>query len=754
MEGVARVLGFSRIVCHPAIGLAGGFCLMWEQDVNLNIVSSSRGSFEAMVWDCQSRDHWMMCATYGTPYSSEKSSFWSDMSSRVSNCDIPWVVIGDLSCIGSPEEKIGGRRVTHTELKWLTEFMEDTGGVDIRCKGGKFTWHSKRFKDGLIRERALAKWKKNFFGEMDTVIRSLEERISWTQKQQLEKSLIEEELDLNEKLSLAWKCKEDKWRQKEVNQDLVAIPSAEKIRGIVFELHPLKAQGPDGFLGCFFRKYWEIVRPLVIEATQEFFCTGVLNPLVNHTFICLIPKVDHPELIEQFKPISLCNFQYKVIAKILSNRLRPVMEDLVSPVQSAFIPGRWIAETSILIQELVHKICRMKGKGGLMAIKLDMHKAYDKMEWSFLDKVLERNGFSEKARSLLVACVAGVSYSVLLNGNPLKKFVPYRGLRQGDPLSPFLFLLWQEVLSKLILNAEGRGSLAMAADEKLIDVWRQPWIPLLKYDEFRQLMEQLRSRRYTFKTLADLSNGISWNEEIVVQIFGESLGKRILEIPRLSFPHKDQIIWKENNNDAFSVKSAYWVDQGYRMNPKKDIWKMIWKGEIHPRLSMSLWRFLNEAIPIRNKLPFAGDKQCLLCGNFPGSSMIEFVERVLMAIPSSTCASFLVYMACVFEEVWRLRNGTLFKGVQTSLLPAIMRIRKKFCDFMSHPEIVETNLSVPKRPFCKTSKDFDFVLTNAAWSADLAGLAVVMINVEDGPWMYKVELATAGSALEAETKAI
>uniref|UniRef100_A0A803P8P8 Reverse transcriptase domain-containing protein n=1 Tax=Cannabis sativa TaxID=3483 RepID=A0A803P8P8_CANSA len=106
--------------------------------------------------------------------------------------------------------------------------------------------------------------------------------------------------------------------------------------------------------------------------------------------------------MEQFRPISLCNFLYKVVAKIISNRLFPVMDDLVSSLQAAFILGRWIAESSIMTQEIVHKIQQKKRKGGLMEIKLDMFKAYDKMEWSFIHRVLLANGFDERSYNLFM----------------------------------------------------------------------------------------------------------------------------------------------------------------------------------------------------------------------------------------------------------------------------------------------------------------------------------------------------------------
>ncbi|KAM6583865.1 hypothetical protein CsatB_010867 [Cannabis sativa] len=140
------------------------------------------------------------------------------------------------------------------------------------------------------------------------------------------------------------------------NISFAECPTFQEVREVVFELHPLKAPGPDGLSGCFYRRYWDIVGKDVCSAVREFFQSGRLNPKLNYSFTFLIPKVENSTKMEQFRPISLCNFVYKIIAKILSNRLRPLMERLISPYQSAFIPGRWIAEASILTQEIVHTI--------------------------------------------------------------------------------------------------------------------------------------------------------------------------------------------------------------------------------------------------------------------------------------------------------------------------------------------------------------------------------------------------------------
>uniref|UniRef100_A0A803P9D2 DUF4283 domain-containing protein n=1 Tax=Cannabis sativa TaxID=3483 RepID=A0A803P9D2_CANSA len=136
----------------------------------------------------------------------------------------------------------------------------------------------------------------------------------------------------------------------EDNVLFISIPTSEEIRATIFELHPLKVPGPNGFSGCFFHMFWIVVGDNVYE-------------------------VDHPDHIDQFRPISLRNFSYKIIAKILTDRLTRVMDDLISPIQSTFILGRWIVKSSILTQELVHKIKHKRGNGGLMALKLDMPKA-------------------------------------------------------------------------------------------------------------------------------------------------------------------------------------------------------------------------------------------------------------------------------------------------------------------------------------------------------------------------------------------
>ena len=171
---------------------------------------------------------------------------------------------------------------------------------------------------------------------------------------------------------------------------------------------------------------------------------------INHTFITLILKVRNSEKVTEFRPISLCNVLYKIVSKVIANRLKPLLNSIIFDTQSAFIAD-WLISNNVLIAfESLHLMKNNRtGKTGFMALKLDMSKAYDRVKWSFLEKVFLKMGFQESWVVLVMECITTVTYSILVNGEPKGLITPSRGLREGDPLSPYLFLFCVEGLNAI-----------------------------------------------------------------------------------------------------------------------------------------------------------------------------------------------------------------------------------------------------------------------------------------------------------------
>jgi hypothetical protein len=180
----------------------------------------------------------------------------------------------------------------------------------------------------------------------------------------------------------------------------------------------------------------------------------------NDTMVVLIPKVPNPDRLKDLRPISLCNVVYKIASKGLSNRLKIVLPDIISLNQSAFVPGRMITDNVLLAYELTHYLQTRRGAGdSFAAVKLDMSKAYNRVEWCFLEKMMLRLGFHEQWVNTIMKCVTTVKYRIKVNGDLTEEIVPERGLRQGDPLSPYLFLFCAEAFSCLLHAAEEDGDL-------------------------------------------------------------------------------------------------------------------------------------------------------------------------------------------------------------------------------------------------------------------------------------------------------
>ena len=228
------------------------------------------------------------------------------------------------------------------------------------------------------------------------------------------------------------------------------MPIDKEIWDALSSMKPYKAPGCDGIHVGFYQRFWLVVGDSVKNKVKKIFANQKVPDVLNQTLIVLIPKQLGPETVSQYRPISLCNTVYKIVTKILVHRLRPLLPKLISPMQAAFLEGRRGSDNIIIAQELIYSLRNRRGRDGYMVVKIDLEKAYDRLEWSFIRMVLTHFGFPDNIINLILSCVSTTSTSLLFNGSKLQPFCPSRGIRQGDPISPYLFLLCMEFLGAQI----------------------------------------------------------------------------------------------------------------------------------------------------------------------------------------------------------------------------------------------------------------------------------------------------------------
>ena len=163
--------------------------------------------------------------------------------------------------------------------------------------------------------------------------------------------------------------------------------TTDEIKRALDSIGDLKPPGGDGMPALFYKKYWNICGDDVIKEVKHFLDGGEMPRQWNETVVVLIPKVLRPERLKDLCPISLCNVIYKIASKVLANRLKLILPDIIAPNQSAFVPGRLIMDNVLIAYEMSHYMQhKRRGDVGYATMKLDMSKAYDRVEWSFFTK--------------------------------------------------------------------------------------------------------------------------------------------------------------------------------------------------------------------------------------------------------------------------------------------------------------------------------------------------------------------------------
>jgi hypothetical protein len=212
---------------------------------------------------------------------------------------------------------------------------------------------------------------------------------------------------------------------REMNEILQAFYLGEEVWKALDSIGDLKALGVNGIPAIFYKRFWGLIGERVKLKVLKVLNGGEMPPGWNDIIIVLIQKTDKPERLKDLRPISLCIVLYKLISKVVANRLKVVLPDVISPSQSAFVPGHLITDNVLLAYELTHYLKnKRKGVEGAAAIKLDMSKAYDRVEWGFLYNMMIKMGFRRQWPDLIMRYVSTVNYRIKVNGEHTDAITP------------------------------------------------------------------------------------------------------------------------------------------------------------------------------------------------------------------------------------------------------------------------------------------------------------------------------------------
>lgn len=235
------------------------------------------------------------------------------------------------------------------------------------------------------------------------------------------------------------------------NLSLIAAFDPGEVREAVWQCGNDKSPGPDGVNFRFIKQFWHLMSTDIQKLLDDFHRQGYWPRGCNSSFITLVPKKENPQGLQDFRPISLIGCAYKIISKVLTNRIKSVLPAVIDDCQSAFLEGRGALDSIVVANEWLHDAKTRKKKS--MAFKVDFEKAYDSVQWNFLYYMMRRMNFNGKWIAWVKGCIESAKISVLINGSPGEEFAMGKGIRQGDPIAPFLFLIVAEGLNGLLRQA-------------------------------------------------------------------------------------------------------------------------------------------------------------------------------------------------------------------------------------------------------------------------------------------------------------
>uniref|UniRef100_A0A803NUW7 Reverse transcriptase domain-containing protein n=1 Tax=Cannabis sativa TaxID=3483 RepID=A0A803NUW7_CANSA len=445
------------------------------------------------------------------------------------------------------------------------------------------------------------------------------------------------------------------------NEHLKAFPTELEIERCIRSMGQERASGPDGMSTGFYMQHWATVKRDVLDMVNHFFSSTELPQCINNTNIVLIPKKECPSGVNDYRPIALCNVAYNCISKVLAVRLRNILPCIISPAQTAFVKGRLIAENTVVAKEIVHSMGKKRGENGYMMIKLDMEKAYDKMRWKFIGEVLGSLKFDKRYISWVKKCIEVKRMGLLLNDTVQGVISPMCGLRQGDPLSPALFIIAADVLSQLIMAKNEAGKIAGFKFKR-----GGPAITHFMFADDIILFGKA-SVKEAKSYLNCFEDYCVWSGQAV------NYQKSTVHFTQ-GFPNKkaDEIMnilgMKRMNKDSMYLGLPLF--RGATTTTQADTkWKMIWKSAIHPHMKLIWWQLERDAFPTRDLVDVNGWEQ------WKDWFMVDINKP-----PNLTFLEIIVTAFCVVETVWHERNSIVHSQSRSPISKVVFTVNSKIRD--------------------------------------------------------------------------